>query len=231
MILVLILAFRVCSGIHDLLWWVYWVLMMPSGLGSVSKILSFAFHHLVISGISCYSCLWLDLVPPVILLASVNTPGNPTVPWVSVVRVFSTSKRSSCRDGAQRSGAQLCLLAEDEVQKRQCPRRRLVFEGPGIQDGALTCSGSQSPPCRPPLLCWGKCADVWSSVLLPGWRWRPKRGPVPEAMLLQQPAHSPAKTSLWGTGNTRSHLFTLHPNCSPPPQSSFTQTLTFSESY
>jgi hypothetical protein len=35
-------------------------------LVSVSQILTFAFHHLVISGVSCYSCLWLELVPPVI---------------------------------------------------------------------------------------------------------------------------------------------------------------------
>ena len=45
----------------------------------VSKILRFAFHHLVISGVRCSSCLWLELVPPVILLASVSTPGSPTL--------------------------------------------------------------------------------------------------------------------------------------------------------
>jgi hypothetical protein len=36
-------------------------------LVSVSKILMFAFSHLVVSGVSCDSCLWLELVPPVIL--------------------------------------------------------------------------------------------------------------------------------------------------------------------
>jgi hypothetical protein len=36
----------------------------------------FAFHHLVISGASCYSCLWLELVPQVILLASISRPGR-----------------------------------------------------------------------------------------------------------------------------------------------------------
>ena len=46
------LAFQVCWGIQDLLWWAYWVLMMPSVLGSVSKILTFVFHHLVISGVN-----------------------------------------------------------------------------------------------------------------------------------------------------------------------------------
>jgi hypothetical protein len=36
----------------------------------------FAFHYLVISGASCYSCLWLELVPQVILLASISRPGR-----------------------------------------------------------------------------------------------------------------------------------------------------------
>jgi hypothetical protein len=45
-------------------------------LVSVSKILTFAFSHLVISGVSCYSCLWLELVPPMILLASIGRPGR-----------------------------------------------------------------------------------------------------------------------------------------------------------
>ena len=45
-------------------------------LVSVSYILTLAFHHLVISGVSCYSCLWLKLVPPVILLVFVSRPGS-----------------------------------------------------------------------------------------------------------------------------------------------------------
>jgi hypothetical protein len=52
---------------------------MVSVLVSVSKILIFAFHHLVISGVICYSCLWLEIVPPVILLASVSRPGSLAV--------------------------------------------------------------------------------------------------------------------------------------------------------
>jgi hypothetical protein len=39
---------------------------------------------------------------------------------------------------------------------------RLISEGPGTQDGSLTCSGSQSPPRQPPLLWQGRCWDVWS---------------------------------------------------------------------
>jgi hypothetical protein len=117
----------------------------------------FAFCHLVISGVSCYSCLWLELVPPVILLASVHRPGSPALSWVSVVRVLSAGKLSSCREGAQRSGVQTCLLAEDEDPKQSLFQKmchfcsphshlhRFVSEGPRTQDGSLTCTGSRSP--------------------------------------------------------------------------------------
>jgi hypothetical protein len=42
----------------------------------VSKILMFTFHHLVISGVSCYSCLCLEIVPLVIVLPSISRPGR-----------------------------------------------------------------------------------------------------------------------------------------------------------
>jgi hypothetical protein len=45
-------------------------------LVSVSKILTFTFRHLVMSGVSCYSCLWLEIVPLVILLASISDLGD-----------------------------------------------------------------------------------------------------------------------------------------------------------
>jgi hypothetical protein len=85
------LAFRVCWGIQDWLKWECWVLMMVSSLG-FCKILMFAFCHLVISGVSCYSCLCLELVSPVILLASVRSPGIPALYWVSVVRALCAGK-------------------------------------------------------------------------------------------------------------------------------------------
>ena len=90
-------------------------------LVSVIKILTFAFSRLVISGFSCYSCLWLELVPPVILLASVSRHGRPALSLVSVVRVLSAGKLSSCREGAQISGIRTFLLAEDEGWKRPVP--------------------------------------------------------------------------------------------------------------
>ena len=70
------LAFQVCWGALDWVKWECWVLMMVSVLVSVSKILTFTFHHLVISEVSCYSCLCLEIVLLVILLASISRPGR-----------------------------------------------------------------------------------------------------------------------------------------------------------
>ena len=78
----------------------------------VSKILTFAFCHLVISEASCYSCLWLELVPQVTLLASISRPGRLALSLVSAGRVFSAGKLSSFSEGAQISGIRTCLLAE-----------------------------------------------------------------------------------------------------------------------
>ena len=66
-------------------WW-WWEVLI-----SISKVLTFAFDHLVISGIS-YSFLWLEPVPSVILLASVCSARCPSLSWVSVVRVLSAGK-------------------------------------------------------------------------------------------------------------------------------------------
>ena len=81
---------------------------------SVSKILTFAFHHQVVSDVSSYSCLWCELVSPVMPLASVSSPWSSALYCISVIRVLSVGKLSSCRDGAQRSSVQSCLLTEDE---------------------------------------------------------------------------------------------------------------------
>jgi hypothetical protein len=57
------------SGSAGFWWW--WVVLV-----SVSKILTFTFRHLVISGVSCYSCLCLEIVPLVILLPSISRSGR-----------------------------------------------------------------------------------------------------------------------------------------------------------
>jgi hypothetical protein len=70
------------------------------------------FCHLVIFGASCFSCLSLELVPQVIMLASISRPGRLDLSLFSVGRVLSSGKISSCREGAQISGVRTCLLAE-----------------------------------------------------------------------------------------------------------------------
>jgi hypothetical protein len=40
-------------------------------------------------------------------LAFVSTPGRPTIVCVPVIRILSAEKLSSCREGAQKSGAQI----------------------------------------------------------------------------------------------------------------------------
>jgi hypothetical protein len=79
---------------------------------SVSRILTFAFRHLVISEASCYSCLWLELVPQVTLLASISRAGRLALSLVSVVNVFSAGTLSSCREGPQIPGVRTCFLAK-----------------------------------------------------------------------------------------------------------------------
>jgi hypothetical protein len=98
-------------------------------LASVSKIVMFASCHLVFSGVSCYSCLWLDLVPLVILLVSISRPGRLALSSVSVVRALFAGKLSSCMEGAQISGVRTCLLAE------------VVFYSPEVLRSCGECSG------------------------------------------------------------------------------------------
>jgi hypothetical protein len=76
---------------------------------------------------------------------------------------------------------------------------RLVSKGPESQDVSLTCSGSQSPTRQTPLLCLGRCPDVWSPSL--------KEGSVPEAVSLLQSALSPVQTGLSHLSRLISHLF------------------------
>jgi hypothetical protein len=109
-------------------WW-WWVVLI-----SVSRILTFAFRHLVISEASCYSCLWLELVPQVTLLASISRPRRLALSLVSVVRLFLAGKLSSCREGVQTSGVRTCLLAE------------VVFHSPEVL-------GSRGESCLGPCGC------------------------------------------------------------------------------
>jgi hypothetical protein len=70
------LAFQVCWGALDWANWECLVLTMVSGLFFVSKIITFTFRHLLIPGVSCYSCLCLEIVTLEILLPSISRPGR-----------------------------------------------------------------------------------------------------------------------------------------------------------
>jgi hypothetical protein len=61
-----------------------------------------------------------------ILLASIIRPGRLDLFCVSVVRALSAGKLSSCREGAQISGIQICLLAEDECPKQGLSQKLIV---------------------------------------------------------------------------------------------------------
>ena len=163
-------------------------------LVSVSKILIFALCHLIVSGVRCSSCLWLGLVPPASLLASVSAPGSPTLSKVPVVRALSAGKLSSPREGAQRSGAQIHLLAEDEGPKGPCPRSSVASVAHALSwaDWSLRDSGykmtllpdsqCQRPLWRPSLLSDPKIpgcargAAEWR-VLWGPWDRLPSSGP------------------------------------------------------
>ena len=92
-------------------------------LFSVSKILTFTFRLLVISGVSCYSCLWLELVPLVILLASISRPGR-----LDLSSEFQWSEQSLqassplFREGAQLSGVWTSSWLKMKAQNRIFPR-------------------------------------------------------------------------------------------------------------
>jgi hypothetical protein len=106
----------------------WWCLVF---LVSVSKILMFAFHHLITSDITCYNCLWLELVPPLILFGSVSTSGSPTLFWVSVGRVLSAGKLSSCRDGEQRFWSSIPPpWLKMKARKAPCPSIYVVSAAP-----------------------------------------------------------------------------------------------------
>ena len=148
-----------------------------------------AFSNIVISGVRRYSCLWLKLVPPMILLASVSCPGSPTLTWVTVVRALSAFKLSLCRAGVQKSGAPIYFLSpvmpgfwvwygscgvESPLGPRLPPlgsKRRW----PGWrQPEWIPASGSSGFLC--PSSCWHK--TLWDSLVLMfcsthSWLWGP----------------------------------------------------------
>jgi hypothetical protein len=131
-------------------------------LVSISKILTFVFHHLVISGVSCYSCLWLEFVPLLILLASISRPGRLVLSSEFQWSEYSLQASSPLTGKVHR----YLVFGPPSWQKMKarnwtCPRtvlhwpvteavsfcsphshlHRVGSEGSGSQDGSPRCSG------------------------------------------------------------------------------------------
>ena len=93
------------------------------------------------------------------LLASISRPGRVALSLVSVGRVFSAGKLSSCRKGTQISGVRTGLLAE------------VVFHSPEVLE-------SRGESCVDPCWCWERLR--WQGT--PGLEWSgrglcPRSGP------------------------------------------------------
>ena len=153
---------------------------------SVSKILTFTFCHLVIPGVSFYSCLCLEIVPLFILLPSVSRPGRQALSsefqWSEHSLQASSPLTGRCTD----IWCSDLLLAEDEGPKQNLSQKLCCF---GLSQKplasvvhTLTCvyyfwwsPGTKMAPADPE----AKASRAgWTHVLWPGrWPdvWGPKR--------------------------------------------------------
>jgi hypothetical protein len=89
-------------------------------LVSISKILTFTFCHLVISEVNCYSCLWLVIVPLVILLASMSRPGR-----LSLSSEFQWSEHSLQASSPLTGKVHRYLLSDLPPSPRLGPKQNL----------------------------------------------------------------------------------------------------------
>jgi hypothetical protein len=188
---------------------------MPMDLVSVIKFLTFAFHNLVISGVRCYSSFWLELVPPVILLAFVSTPGSPTLSWVPVVRALSAGKFSSGMEDTERSGAHSASWMKMKTQKDPVQEALLLlrptcspiwiglWETQDTRRWSHLSPQGKSPPWRLTPLWQGRCTEVWVSALPSGWGWRPEESLSKKLCCFCGQERSFVWTALWETPNTR----------------------------
>ena len=109
----------------------------------VSKILMFAFRHMVISGVSCYSCFCLEIVPLVILLHYISRPGRlalfPEFQWSEQSLQASSPLSGRCT-------VIWCLdllLGEDEGPKQDFSQKLCCF---GLQTARCGVPESRWPP-------------------------------------------------------------------------------------
>ena len=98
---------------------------------SVSTILTFAFGHLVISGASCYSFLWLELVPQVIVLASISRPGRLHLSSEFQLSEHSLQASSPLTGKVHRYMAlRPPSWPKKKAQNRTCPEAELLWPFP-----------------------------------------------------------------------------------------------------
>jgi hypothetical protein len=99
----------------------------------------------------------------VTLLASISRPGRLALSLVSVGRVFSACKLSSCREGTQISGVRTCLLAEVVFHS-------LKVLGSRGESCVCPCGCQATPLARHPVLEWSGralCPRSGPGCLLP----------------------------------------------------------------
>jgi hypothetical protein len=152
----------------------------------------FTFRHLVISGVSWFSCLWLEPVPQVILLASISKPGRLALSefqWLEnslqaispltgkVHRYLALGPPSWLKMKAQNRTyptAELLWPFPEAVSFcilyfHLC---RILSAGSWNQEVCCRCSGKVLPGWADPYPLARKCLDVWglSWILLVGSR-------------------------------------------------------------
>jgi hypothetical protein len=125
----------------------------------VGKILEFAFHHLVISGVRYSCCLWLDLVPPMSLWASVSISGRPALSWQDqCTEGYRTAASSGCRyrpvgscHSCSTSSVACALLSGPALESHQRKKNRVDI----LQEKNLCW---ENAPTR---LIFGKACDTF----------------------------------------------------------------------
>jgi hypothetical protein len=160
--------------------WECCVLMMVGGLGFLLVRFLFAFCHLVISGVSCYSCCWLELVLLMILLVSISRPGRLALCRESLLLQgrcidillsdLPPGRRWSPETGPVPEAVLLWPVTEAvSLCSPHSHLHRLVSEGSGNQDGSPRCS-QQSPPGQGGHLSSGRegalMSGAWNMVCL-----------------------------------------------------------------
>ena len=104
--------------------------------------------HLVIFGVSWSCCLWLELVTPVSLLASVSSPGRLALSWWNFCAEGSGTPQDLGTNGEWKDAVPaaplfLCLLCSSPLCSRELLERKWLFY---LQVWEWKHVGEQLPP-------------------------------------------------------------------------------------